>query len=141
VIIVQGIKISLKEEYLHKMNRVLHKEEENIKLNSNNPIFKQLLKEPNIYINLLQSGELWHIDFANGIAKRVKRSDSMHDDYPFYYSDSGNIEMYLLFSFSHSGLDIKIDSSKKKKKKKHIVTFSVPTIGKYHLDSNRLSEA
>jgi hypothetical protein len=120
------------------MNRVLHKEE-NIKLNSNNPMFKRLLKEPNIYINLLQSGELWHIDFANGIAKRVKRSDRVHDDYPFYYSDSGNIEIYLLFSFSHSGLDIKIDSSKKKKK--HIVKFLVPTIEKYHLDFNRLSEA
>jgi hypothetical protein len=35
-------------------------------------------------------------------------------------------------------LDIKIDSSKKKQK--HIVTFSVPTIEKYHLDSNRSSE-
>jgi hypothetical protein len=119
------------------MIRVLHKEE-NSKLNSNNPMFKRLLREPNTYINLLQSGELWHIDFANGIAKRVNRSDGVHDEYPFYHSDSGNIEIYLQFSFMHSGLDIKIDSSKKKKK--HIVTFSVPTIEKYHLDSNRLSE-
>jgi hypothetical protein len=134
---IKRIKISLKEEYLHKMIRVLHKEE-NTRLNINNPMFRRLLREPNTYINLLQSGELWHIDFANGIAKRVKRSDRMHDEYPFYYSDSANIEMYLLLSFTHSGLDIKIDSSKKKQK--HIVTFSVPTIEKYHLDSNRLSE-
>jgi hypothetical protein len=126
VVIVQDKKISLKEEYLHKMNRILHKEE-NTKLNSNNPILKRLLREPNIYINLLQSGELWHIDFANGIAKRVNRGDRVNDDYPFYYSDSEDIEMYLQFSFMQSDLNIKIDSSKKKKK--HIVIFLVPTIG------------
>jgi hypothetical protein len=108
------------------MNTVLHKED-NTKINSNNPMLKRLLREPNIYINLLQSGELWHIDFANGIAKRVNRNDRVNDDYPFYYSDSRNIEMYLQFSFMQSDLDIKIDSSKKKKK--HIVIFSVPTIG------------
>ena len=51
----------------------------------------------------------------------------MNDDYPFYYSDSENIEIYLQFSFMQSDLDIKIDSSKKKKK--HIVIFLVPTIG------------
>lgn len=93
-----------------------------------NPILKLLLSQSNRYINLLRYGELFHVDLVNGIARRVNKSDRIHDDYPFYYSECKSIEDYLLFLFCQSGLDVKIDSSQKKKR--HIVMFSVPSITK-----------
>jgi hypothetical protein len=100
------------------------------KSNNYNPLLRRLFKEPKIYINLLQSGELWHVDYANGAAKRVNTAtDRVHDDHPFYYSDCKRIEMYLLFSFNQSGLEIRIDSSMKNR---HVVRFSIPRIGTTH---------
>lgn len=65
--------------------------------NGASPLLKRLLNEPNIYINLLSSGALWHVDFVNGVAKRINISDRVHDEYPFYYSDCKSIETYIFY--------------------------------------------